>query len=205
MDHADGGLRTPDEVPGQHVTLNQIVAFNMARWRKAAEMTQEELGERLGGWSNATVSAAERSWDGRRIRQFDADDLLAIALALDVPLAALFLPPDDDGARVRYLFHAHEHGASCSDMGDLFGLLLPESTGDSKAEPKWQAAYAAAVSRYQDPDRGEELVSYLDEMTSAQQRAERLERIRWEREAMLAVVADLDQMAGAIQSTGSDQ
>ena len=144
----------PDEVPGRHVTVNQVVAFNLARWRKAAGLTQAELGEMLGGWSNATVSAAEKSWDGKRIRQFDADDLIAIAMALDIPLAALFLPPDDDGAAVRYLFHAHERGSACSDMATLFSLLFPDSTGDSPAEAEWQAALTAAVNRYMDPEIG---------------------------------------------------
>lgn len=75
-------------------TPNQVVAWNMARYRKAAGLSQAELGKRLGGWSAVSVSAAERSWDGKRIRKFDADELIAVASALGVPVFALFLPPD---------------------------------------------------------------------------------------------------------------
>jgi transcriptional regulator with XRE-family HTH domain len=174
VEHSDDIPGSPDEVPGRHVTINQVIAYNLARWRKLAGLTQDQLGERLGGWSNATVSAAERSWDGKRVRQFDADDLVALALALGIPLAALFLPPDDDGAGVRYLFHAHEHGADCSGMADLFWLLLPESQADEGLDEPWRKAFAAAVSRYMDPERGGELMAYLEEMTSAERRAVRL-------------------------------
>lgn len=200
VDHDTGTPDNPDEVPGRHITINQLVGFNIARWRKAAGLTQAELGEMLGGWSNATVSAAEKSWDGRRIRQFSADEMVAIALALEVPLAALLLPPDDDGAAVRYLFHAHEHGAGCSDMASLFSILFPESAGSSPAEGEWQAALGAAVNRYMDPDRGADYITYLEDLTSTERRTERLRRLRAHRAAMLAVLADLDQMAGAIET-----
>jgi transcriptional regulator with XRE-family HTH domain len=60
-------------------------------------MSQEQLGKRLEAvtgrrWSKATVSALERSADGVRVRQFDADDLVAIAHVLDVQLIFLFQP-----------------------------------------------------------------------------------------------------------------
>ena len=56
------------------MTVNQLAAYNMAFYRKVAGLTQEELGAPLG-WSVASVSAAERSWDGKRIKKFDADEL----------------------------------------------------------------------------------------------------------------------------------
>src|SRR4051812_43411219 len=66
------------DLPGQHVTINQIVAWNMTYGRRGGGFTKEELGEQLR-WSAAVVSAAERSWDAKRIRQFTADDLVNIA------------------------------------------------------------------------------------------------------------------------------
>src|SRR5260370_31560685 len=90
---------------GRHVTINQVVAHNVTRFRKAAGLTQEELGERLGGWTKAAVSEAERTWDGKRIRQFVADTLAALATALGIPLLALFLPPDQDRGE-RLMFRA---------------------------------------------------------------------------------------------------
>src|SRR5581483_882884 len=72
--------------------MSQLVAYNMSAFRKAAGLSQQELGERVGGWSAASVSAAERSWDSRRIKVFDADDIAKIADALGVQLI-------DQGAR----------------------------------------------------------------------------------------------------------
>jgi transcriptional regulator with XRE-family HTH domain len=89
-------------LPVRRVTVNELVAYNMAFYRRAAGMTQEQLGERIGGWSTASVSAAERSWDGRRVRKYDADELFAIASALRVPIPALLLPPEDHRTVVNY-------------------------------------------------------------------------------------------------------
>lgn len=94
----------PDGLPRRRVSINQVVAFNMSVYRRAAGMTQDELGERLGGWSFASVSAAERSWDGKRVRQFNADEIMRIAAAVGVPVIAMFLPPPDAGTAVDYVF-----------------------------------------------------------------------------------------------------
>jgi hypothetical protein len=40
------------------------------------------------GWAKVAVSAAERSWDGKRVRKFDADEIVAIATVLGVPVSA---------------------------------------------------------------------------------------------------------------------
>jgi hypothetical protein len=97
-----------DKLPERYITMNQLVAYNVAYWRRSGTQTQEKLREYLssfGGisWSKAALSAAERSWDGKRVRQFDADEILALSQALGVPLSAMFLPPDDDGVKVRYV------------------------------------------------------------------------------------------------------
>lgn len=89
--------------------MNQVVARNIAYFRNALTLTQEELGgrlERITGkkWSKATMSAAERSWHGNRIRSFDADDLMALSQALEVPVTALLLPPEEDGTVIDYTF-----------------------------------------------------------------------------------------------------
>jgi transcriptional regulator with XRE-family HTH domain len=192
------GPSTPDDVPGRHVTVNQVVGYNMARWRTAAGITQAELGERLGGWSNATVSAAERSWDGKRIRQFTADEIVAIALELGVPVPALFLPPEDDGASVRYLFHPH-NGGTCLDMAALFSLLLPETAEDPAPGKQWREAFEQATGRYLDAERGEELLASLRGWTTAEARAARLERMRGHRAAVLEMLADHDELAMALE------
>ncbi len=61
------------------------------------------LRQRLGGWTKIAVSAAERSWDGKRIRKFDADEIVAIGDVLGVPAIALLLPPADAGTAIDYV------------------------------------------------------------------------------------------------------
>lgn len=85
------------------LSVNAICALNLAYFRKAAGLTQEELGEMIG-WGKSMVSTAERSAnESGRVRQFSANDLVSIARALKIPLAALFLPPEDHGTAVRYI------------------------------------------------------------------------------------------------------
>jgi transcriptional regulator with XRE-family HTH domain len=118
-----------DDIPERRVTVSQWVGFNIAAYRKAAGLTQEQLGERLGGWSGASVSAAERSWEGKRVRKFDADELVQIAAALGVPVLALLLPPPDAGTAVRYVFEA-DSGVP-SSLPDLLDLIMPSYTGET--------------------------------------------------------------------------
>ena len=132
------------DLPERRVTINQIAAWNMAYFRRAAELTQEELGERLG-WSKAIVSAAERSWDGKRVRQFTADDLMGIAMALRVPLAALLLPPDDDRTAVRYVIDIPGGEVQGSDA--LLSNVLSSYGGDSPAMDAYRKRIIAAGVR----------------------------------------------------------
>lgn len=55
-----------------------------------AEQLAPYLGEH---WSKATFSAAERSIDGARIRQFTADDVYAFARTFGVPTSYFLCPP----------------------------------------------------------------------------------------------------------------
>jgi transcriptional regulator with XRE-family HTH domain len=189
------------DTSGRRVTINQVVAHNVMRFRKAAGLTQEELGERLGGWTKAAVSAAERSWDGKRIRQFDADTLAALATALGIPLLALFLPPDA-GEGERFLFRAHERGAPPSTMADLMALIMPDNDDDTPAMQAYRERLVAAAGTYIDPGLSEDVGRWLQDATDAELRAQRLERIRWQREALLAAAEDLAQFAQTLTQTG---
>jgi len=81
------------------LTPNQIVALNLTRARtdrgwsqpEAAAALQPLLGVR---WSRASYSAVERSVDGARIKQFSADELVAIARCFDRPISWFLTPPD---------------------------------------------------------------------------------------------------------------
>ena len=143
--------------------MSQLVAYNMAAYRKAAGLSQQELGERLGGWSAASVSAAERSWESKRTKVFDADEVMQIANALGVPLIALFLPPEDHGTAARYTISFP--GPRVRDLDYLLNIVLPMHEGDSPAmEAYRKRLMTAGVTR--------ELADLAESM--AQQRARQI-------------------------------
>jgi transcriptional regulator with XRE-family HTH domain len=78
--------------PLEALTANQLAAFNMARLRRAAGMPQEEFGAKMGGWSVASVSAAERSVTGKRVKKFDLDEAVRIAGIFGVAVEELLKP-----------------------------------------------------------------------------------------------------------------
>lgn len=148
------------------LTPNQVIAYNLARARQWKDWTQEqaaaELAPYLGAcWSKATFSAAERSVDGKVVRQFTGDDLVAFARCFEVPIGWFFMPPrtpDDEGRPVRLATPDNPTGAEWSVLVDLVfgepgseplvGLRLEEYLDDTDgAEPsegERQAALAAA-------------------------------------------------------------
>ena len=113
----------------------------MAFFRKAAGLGQQEFGEPLG-WSVASVSAAERSWDGKRVKKFDADELVMIAATLGVPLAALYLPPEDHGTAVRYVLQFQ--GKKVMSLDDLMPLAFPSVGGDTPVMDAYRNRVIAA-------------------------------------------------------------
>ena len=80
------------------MTANQVVAHNLTQARLWKRMTQQQAADELepylgSRWSKATFSAAERSVTGERVRNFDADEIVAFAQAFNLPVAYFFLPP----------------------------------------------------------------------------------------------------------------
>lgn len=79
-------------------TVNQVIASNVAKARMLRGWTQHEaadallpyLGTRL---SPASFSAIERSVDGGRVREFDADEIFAFARGFGLPIGFFFTPP----------------------------------------------------------------------------------------------------------------
>lgn len=90
------------------MTPNQVVAFNLAWARGSRGWTQEEAARALEPyigalWSKGTFSAAERSVDGDRVRQFTADEIVAFARTFELPIGWFFMPPpgmNEDGDTV---------------------------------------------------------------------------------------------------------
>jgi transcriptional regulator with XRE-family HTH domain len=192
-------------LPVAHVTVDQIVAMNTRHWRRAAGMTQEELGEQLG-WSAANVSAAERSADeGRDRRRFDADTLTALCLALGVPLIALFLPPEDDGTvrQYRYATPPGYGGSGELHMKELMELVvMPDSHDDSDIMAAYRHRLTTAATAYLDPDWSKEVARWLREVESAEERAIRAEHLRNRRAELLRTAGELGDLADAIDPDG---
>lgn len=111
----------------------------MASFRKAAGLSQQDFGERMGGWSAASVSAAERSWDGSRIKKFDADEIMRIAAVLNLPLAALFVPPEDSGTAVHYVLDTPLPVENGSELGSLLPYAFPDFGEEYGSSPVWDA------------------------------------------------------------------
>lgn len=131
------------------LTPNQIVAFNLRRARELKGWTQDEAAEHLephlgARWSKASYSAAERSVDGERIREFTADDLVAFARTFRLPIAWFLTPPGGeefgDVAKVRT--PDHPDGLSTGELLDLLyemgGPLAARLTQLGEALPAQQ-------------------------------------------------------------------
>jgi transcriptional regulator with XRE-family HTH domain len=193
------GSETYEDLPAEHVIIDQIVAANIRHWRRAAGMTQEELGERIG-WSAANVSAAERSADSDRDRRrFDAHTLVTLAVALGVPLIAFFLPPLGDGAGMRYTFQPGEHDAGSLDMVDLMArAVMPDSDNDSPAMNAYRQRLRSAVVTYLDGSWAEEVARWLGEADSKEVRADRVEQLRQRSNEMLQAAAEFERLADSI-------
>jgi transcriptional regulator with XRE-family HTH domain len=194
-------------LPGVHITPNQLNAFNLAYFRKAAGMTQAELGERAG-LSFRAVSAAERTWDRTdgKGRVFDANLVTVLARALDIPIAAFFLPPPDDGISKRYLIHApaEDGGEDCLTMHDLTWLALSDpSEDDTPVMRAYQTRYQTAINTYVGPEVAEELAARRGDLTAAEFRARLIERLQAQRAVLAEVIGDIDRQVDAIVDSGS--
>ena len=194
MDNENGRPPEADELPCEVKTVNQIVAWNVAYYRKAAGLKQEELGEKIGGRGKRAISADETSWGGGHTREFNASELADLARALDVPIVAFFLPPEDDEVAARYLFRPHDD-ADLLDMGDLMALVMPDSDSDSRTMDAYRRRILAAVARYMGAEWSDEPGRWRAVMSARETRAERAEDARADREALLRVAAKLGLVA----------
>lgn len=154
MDATDDGTAQPEaagELPVRLVTVNDVVSMNLGHYRKAASLSQQELANRIG-WLKQVVSTAERSWEGRRVRNFTAGDLIDIAFGLDIPVAALLLPPEDDGTAFTYLVDGL-HGGGPRPLRDLLPLAMADSyayAGHSPAVQEFRRRLVALGYRQQE-------------------------------------------------------
>lgn len=132
---AIGAEGDPSGTPvGRILTVNQVVAYNLARARRITGWTQEETATRLQEasgkpWTAATLSAAERSWETGRSREFNANELLAFSLVFSQPISYFFLPlpADRDVAKYRMTKEAEQFTlvTSIVEMKDLLFAAFP--------------------------------------------------------------------------------
>lgn len=95
-------------------------------------------------WSNASVSAAERSWQGGRPRRFDASEIVALAKIFDEPVGFFFLPPEGGNYTAKHVgMKEFKDGQPNldpdSDRNDLMAIVptgdLVESLAYAKLSP----------------------------------------------------------------------
>lgn len=195
---ADAGHESGTETTGppREVTVNQVVAWNLAWLRRAAGLTQEQLGERIG-WTGAQVSEAERSWNGKRTREFDAQALTVIALGLGVPLPALFLPPLDGGPLSFRDGTGKEHG-----MRDLLQAAIPDNDDETPVMGACRQRWNTTAERHfgNDPYWMRLVARWIGD--TARRRGEIAGRLRGRRDALLAAAAEYGELADEIEGGG---
>jgi transcriptional regulator with XRE-family HTH domain len=114
----------PSEVRTGQADLNEIVAYNFRVARELRGWTQEETAQALEGLlgqrlPQASISAIERAYEGDRRREFDAQEILAFALAFDLPLVWFFLPPPRDHRNLHHTTNA---------VSELYGIVFGNET-----------------------------------------------------------------------------
>jgi transcriptional regulator with XRE-family HTH domain len=129
----DGAGLSSDGLPIRLVTVNDVVSMNLGHFRKAAGLSQQELANQIG-WLKQVVSTAERSWEGRRTRNFTVGDLIDIAGGLGIPLAGLLLPPEDDGTAVTYVVDGLD-GAGQQLLRDLVPMVMADDASYDGKSP----------------------------------------------------------------------
>ncbi len=82
------------------MTPNQIVAHNLRVARAHKRWTQEEAGRRLAPhlghtMGRASMSVAEKSAEGGKVRHFDADEIAIFARVFDLSIEWFLVPPID--------------------------------------------------------------------------------------------------------------
>lgn len=125
---------------------NQVVAYNVAKARALRRWTQEQAADALEPYlgtrlSVASFSALERTaWRLDRLKEFDADELLAFSRAFDLPIGFFFTPPSPD---LDIGLHAADAGVNGLDPIVLLDAVL----GRPENLPVWEQellAYAAS-------------------------------------------------------------
>jgi len=133
------------------ITPNQLVGYNLWCARQERHWTQAQAAEALEPylgvrWTVAQVSAAERSVDGTRIRQFTADDLVAFAQAFSVPITYFFLPP-----RPEATWSKVKPGTSKDELNRTMAVMIDLIFGDANTGAPLLSGHLHDIMRDLDP------------------------------------------------------
>lgn len=192
-------------LPVREITVNQVIAWNLAWYRRQAGLKQADLGKRIG-WTGSAVSEAERSWDGKRTREFDAHTIVTLAAALDLPVIALFLPPMDDGTDVRFAVTVTDGGDGEKwDMGDLMALVMPDSHVDTPVMAKYRMRLSFDIERYMDTGWAEDAARWLRPLEPREVREARVKRLRAQQYTLTDAAAELGELADQISAGLEDE
>ena len=101
------------------------------------------LGQRL---PQASISAIERAYEGDRRREFDAHEILAFALAFDLPLVWFFLPPPGDHRGLH-----HTTNIVSELYGIVFGQEAAARTRLRAAPPTWHRRTHPSRPHHREP------------------------------------------------------
>jgi transcriptional regulator with XRE-family HTH domain len=180
----------PDDRPGR-ADLNEIVAYNFRAARELRGWTQDEtahaleglLGQRL---PQASISAIERAYEGDRRREFDAHEILAFALAFDLPLVWFFLPPPGDH---RGLHH------TTNTVNELYGIVFGQ---ERQLEPVYQRLRQLGIDEPTQVDRT------IENLTGKPSRARQTSYQQRRKEMLLALLDQYtDQVDQAAEEIGA--
>jgi transcriptional regulator with XRE-family HTH domain len=197
-------MEQAEDIPSVRlVSVNQIVAWNIAWLRREATLRQEDLADRLG-WPKNKVSEAERSWNGKRTREFDAHTLVSLAVALGVPVNAFFVPPLDDGQEVTYVIRPEGQDEDWG-MEDLMGLAMPDTDEDTAVMASYRRRLVAAVGRYLGPEWEKEVARWLRRTFGRNALTEGALHLRALAASMLTDAARIGGFADALEEAAGEE
>lgn len=187
------------------------MAYNVAKARELRGWTQEQAAEALAPYlgaklSGASFSALERSaWTVDRIKQFSADDLLALSRGFDLPIGFFFTPPPPE---LDAALHAPDAPMAGLDPIVILDAILgtPENLGYWRDE---LLAYASSTAPPPQTKREKphvtprDLPDRVDPIASLRARA-LLRNTFGDLEAAKDVLERLAQLAGALDETTPD-
>lgn len=184
----DGTQKLLPQNPGQ-ADLNQVVAYNFRCARELRGWTQDEaamaleplIGQRL---PQASISAIERAYEGDRRREFDAQEVLAFALAFNLPLVWFFLPPPGDHRTLE---------RTTSTISELYGIVFGR---DDQLGPVYDRLRQLGIDEPSDVDRT------IEDLTGKPSRARQASYRQRRKEMLLALLDqysdDVDRAADEI-------